>query len=158
MRGGSCGGFSLIEAMVAMMIFGVTVLAVYGGVSLGLTTIRHTREQQKAMQIMVDALEMIRLYSWEELSTPGFVPKQFTVKDNGSVAKSTTLGAGAPSTGGTGVNYHGKISISDPSFLTNYDSRLKEVEVELVWQSGGMERKRQLKTLITFGGLYAYLF
>lgn len=148
-----------MEALIAMMVLGMTVTAVYSALMTGLRTVRLTREQQRASQILLDTVEMIRLYSWEQLTdTPGFVPASFVVKDSGPVSESTTPTTGKGAVIRTGVTYYGQITLSDPKLGMNYDSRLMQVKVDLVWRSEGMERRRELTTLVAFGGLYSFIY
>ena len=48
------GGFSLVEAVMAMVIRGITVVALLSGVTSGMLTMRMARENLRATQIMVE--------------------------------------------------------------------------------------------------------
>ena len=152
-------GFSIIEAVIGMAVFGITAIALYGGLMSGFSTVRMARENQRATQIILDTMEMVRLYSWDQLTTTGFVPTTFVLVDDG-------LSGGAPTNRTwsdgrerpTGTTYTGRITLSDPTLFTNYDSRLKLVRVELTWMTGGLQRTRQLSTLVTSDGLYSYIY
>ena len=147
-------GFSIVEAVIGMMVLGISALALTGGMISGFTTVRMARDNQRATQIILDKMEMIRLYSWDQLNTPAFVPHTFTVVD--TVPTSSTRSG--PSTQPTGITYTGRITLSRPEWLTNYDNRSRLVSVELTWTTGGIRRHRELSTLVTQDGLYSYIF
>jgi len=143
-----------VEAVIGMLIFGITAVALYGGLMSGFSTVRMARENQRATQIILDTMEMVRLYSWDQLNTTGFLPTTFTVVDTGPAKTDTKGNKITPS----GVTYTGKINLSNPSLSTNYDSRLKVVTVELNWTTGGVQRTRTLSTLVANDGLYSYIY
>jgi Tfp pilus assembly protein PilV len=147
-------GFSMVEAAIGMMVFGIAVLALTGGMISGFTTVRMARDNQRATQIILDKMELIRLYSWEQLNTLAFVPTTFTFVD---VAPTGSTPSG-PKAQPTGLTYTGRITLSDPDWLTNYRTRSKLVKVELTWTTGGIRRYRELTTLVTQDGLYSYVF
>ena len=75
----SHAGFTLTEIMVACLILGVSFFALFSGMTYCLGSLRFARENLRATEIMVDKMEAIRLYNWDRLNDPGYVPKTFTV-------------------------------------------------------------------------------
>ena len=149
-------GFSVVEAVIGMLVFGITAVALYGGLVSGYTTVRLARENQRATQIILDTMEMVRLYSWDQLNTPGFLPETFTVVDtgHGTATDEKKNSTETPS----GITYTGKIAVADPPLSVNYGSRLKVVTVQLDWMTGGIQRTRSLSTLVANDGLYSYIY
>src|SRR5262245_60113042 len=94
--------FTLVEVTVSLAIVGIVVLAIYGGLSAGITSIRMARENLRATQILLDKTESLRLYTWEQLNAPGFVPKNFIVPYDSTVTNTNS-----------GVLYYGTITIQD---------------------------------------------
>src|ERR1051325_3009125 len=70
--------FSLVEAVVGMGVIGTVVGALMSGITTGTFTMRMARENLRATQIMLEKVETIRLYSWEQIKTPNFIPSSFT--------------------------------------------------------------------------------
>src|SRR3954462_11920049 len=70
--------FSILEAMVGVALLGVVFVALYTGISNGFAFAKATRENLRATQILQEKMETVRLYTWEQLNTPGFVPTNFT--------------------------------------------------------------------------------
>src|SRR5258705_6921712 len=89
-------GFSLVEVMVSVAVFGLTCVSLYAGVTFGFNSVQLARENLRATQILVEKMEVIRLYSWEEITNSVFIPTTFqatyspgatvtTVQDNKQV-------------------------------------------------------------------------
>src|SRR5688572_20403890 len=70
-------GFTLVEIMVAVFLLGLSLTAFYGAFISGLGTLRVTRENLRATQILEERMEVIRLIKWDDVA-PGFVPTTFT--------------------------------------------------------------------------------
>src|SRR5512139_2375055 len=94
-------GFSIVEAVIGMMVLRLSALALTGGMISGFTTVRMARDNQRATQIILDKMEMIRLYSWDQLNTPAFIPPTFTFVDTAAAASTRT----GPNTQPTGITY-----------------------------------------------------
>src|SRR5438046_4179464 len=94
------GGFSLIEVVVGMGIIGTVVGAMLSGVATGTFTMRMARENLRATQIMLEKVETIRLYSWDQINQSGFIPTSFNA---------TYDPQGTPN---VGLTYTGTLSIA----------------------------------------------
>ena len=137
--------FSLIEVIVAIAIIGLVIGTFYTGLTHGFTVLRMEYEDRRATQILVQKAETIRLYSWEQVNSNGFIPSTFTVTYDPQSAKS-------------GVTYTGTITIADAPLDTPYSTgELKEVTVRLNWTTGSLARQRELKTFVTRYGLQTYV-
>src|SRR5262245_11913760 len=137
-------GFSLMEAMIGTAILGVALIPLLGGISFCLNWVREARENLRATQVMIEKFEVIRLLTWEQLNTPGFIPATFEV----------------PSEPGrtNGMTYKGKITITkmvDPN--KNYADRLALVSIKINWTSRGPEKQRELTTYHGCYGIQNYV-
>jgi uncharacterized protein (TIGR02598 family) len=147
------GAFSLVELTVAMAIIGVVVVAVYGAITSGVTTMRLARENLRATQILVEKMEAIRLYTWEQLHATNFIPTSFTVPyDAAAITTNATTNAG--------LVYHGTFTITNAPLATTYADELRLVTVSLVWTSQvtDMPRRRELKTYVCRTGIQNYIY
>ncbi|HXJ74580.1 MAG TPA: hypothetical protein VNM37_17135, partial [Candidatus Dormibacteraeota bacterium] len=63
--------FSLVDVAVAMGLIGITLVGMLGGLGLVLSSVQWAREQARATQLMEEKLDTLRLYSWDQLNTPG---------------------------------------------------------------------------------------
>ena len=138
--------FSLVEVTVGMGLMGTVTLALLTGFTSGFFTMRLARENLRATQIMLEKTETIRLYSWDQINTPGFIPTNFA-----AVYDPT-------STNNVGLTYQGTMTITDAPITTSYSDDIKMVTVRLDWQTGGLERSRQFSSYIARNGLQNYIY
>src|SRR3954469_17925973 len=75
---GSAAAFSLVEATVGLALLAVVCLALYSGLSSTTFSVRLSRENLRATQIMAEKLDTIRLYGWNQLTNATYVPRTFT--------------------------------------------------------------------------------
>ena len=132
-----------------MVIIGLTVTALYAGISWGFTTVRLAREDLRATQIMVEKMEAIRLYNWDQITSPTFILKNFTVPYDTSVPS-------GPQT--KGLVYQGKLTISQFTDALSYADDLRLVTLELKWNSGNLQRRREISTYVCRTGIANYLY
>ena len=159
---GAPAAFSLVETLVGMAVFGVTFVSLYAALVFGFNSIQFSRENLRATQILVEKMEVIRLYSWQEVNTAGFIPTTFQATYAPGATTTTYEKSGSklipvlkPAEGTT---YSGTISITDPSMWENYRSRTKLVTLNLSWKTGKVQRSRSLSTLVAYDGLYYYVY
>ena len=138
--------FTLMEIMVAVGVAGIVFLSVYAGLSSGFAIVELSRENLRATQIAQEKMETIRLYTWDQVTTPGFIPTNFT-----DVFFSGTQSA-------SGLTYTGAVSIVDAPVTESYSNDLKEVTVSVSWASAGVLRIREMRTFISRYGLQNYIY
>ncbi|MEY2407449.1 MAG: hypothetical protein QOF48_119 [Verrucomicrobiota bacterium] len=131
-----------------MGVVGVIVLAIYGALSSGISTIRMARENLRATQILLEKMEGVRLYTWEQLNTPGFVPTNFIV----------AYDALTTNTNATGVRYYGEITIANSTNTTTYADSMRLVTVSLRWTTGTVPRSRSVQTYVSEAGIQNYIY
>src|SRR5947209_13791860 len=112
-------GFSMIEVTIGMGVIGTTCVALLTGITTGFFTMRMARENLRATQIMLEKVETIRLYSWDQINgtgTPPFViPNSFT---------NTYDPQGAPS---VGLTYNGTMSITPAPNSASYSNDMRMI-------------------------------
>jgi hypothetical protein len=131
--------------MVAVGVTGGVLATVLSGFSLAFGILRTVREDLRAIQILQEKLETIRLYSWEQIQTPGFVPSSFTASLNLTNQNAGTI-------------YTGAVHIGAVPFTESYSSNLVQVEVEVNWNSGNVPRHRKMTTYVSRYGLQNYIY
>lgn len=143
-------GFSLVEAMVAMAIMGTTMGALLSGFASGFFTMRMTRENLRATQIMLEKMETIRLYSWSQVTNTGFIPPTFTAPYDPQAT-----------TGQQGAAYQGTMTITDVpvgAIDASYAPDMKKVVVTVNWTTCNLNRTRQFQSYISRYGLQDYVY
>jgi len=139
-------GFSLIEATIGMGIIGTVVGAMLSGIANGTFTMRMARENLRATQIMLEKVETIRLYSWDQINSNGFIPTSFTNLYDPQ---------GAPN---VGLTYNGTMTIAPAPIGSSYSNDMKMITVHLSWQTSGLQRDRQFTSYISRNGLQDYIY
>src|SRR6266496_3132529 len=133
--------FALLEVIMAIAAVAVAVIAAYAGITSGFSLLRMARENLRATQIMVEKMETVRLYNWDEICSNGFVPTNFQAPYfvQGSVTSAPI--------------YYGTISIADSSPSIPYNADLKKITVNINWTSSKLPRQRQITTFVSRYGL-----
>jgi type II secretory pathway pseudopilin PulG len=144
----SRNAFTLIEVAIGMMVCGIVFVSLYAGLSQGFKVTQISRENLRATQVMLERLESIRLNTFDQLSTPGFVPTQAIDEPYYSVS-ATNYG---------GFNYSVTVTVTNAPLTASYANDLKMVNVKVAWTSGGVNRIREMSTLIARNGLQAYVY
>jgi len=136
--------------MVAVLVLGIMLASLYAGFTAGFRIIQLTREDLRATQIMLERMETIRLYRWEQLTNSSFIPTAFTnfYYPDGLDSKSA------------GVAYSGNLYIlkwtNDLSVA--YAKDMKEVRVQISWNSANTPRHREMTTYVARYGLQNYVY
>jgi len=143
----SLAAFSLIEVTVGMGVMGTVVGALLTGITGGFFTMRMARENLRATQIILEKVETIRLYSWDQINQPGFIPPDFfaSYDPNGG-------------TNGQGVIYTGSLTITNAPIASSYSSDMRMVTVRLNWKTGSIDRSREFSSYISRYGLQDYIY
>jgi prepilin-type N-terminal cleavage/methylation domain-containing protein len=141
--------FTIIEVIMAIAVLGVLILALYSGMSTAVFSTRLARENLRATEILLEKMEGIRLYSWDQVLTAGFIPTNFIsyYYDDGN-----TNGTGS------GIIYTGTVTmVSYPLTSVSYSNEIRQLDMTLKWVSGGMARNRSLTTYIARHGLQNHI-
>ena len=138
--------FTLLEVLIAMFVVGTVLVSLYAGMSGGFAVTQASRENLRATQVMVEKLETIRLYTFDQIAVANFIPSTF-------VSPYYSYGTNQSS-----LSYTGKVTISACPFNALYSGDLKQVDIQIKWISGGVQRTRQMNTLVARNGLQAYIY
>ncbi len=139
--------FTLIEVMIAVLIIGITFVTLYLGFTQGFAIIQVARENLRATQILQEKTETIRLYTWEQINSNGFIPTTFNVDFYP-----------AGTSGARGITYNGTLTISAPPVTESYANDMKLVTVRVNWTSGKVNRQREMRTMVSRYGLHNYIY
>jgi Tfp pilus assembly protein PilV len=139
-------GFTLVDVMFGALIIGVMVVGLYVGFSQGFAVIQLARENLRATQILEEKMETVRLYTWDQVNTPNFIPATFTAPFY-AVSNQTS-----------GLIYDGRMTITNAPVSESYAADLRLVSVEVTWQSGSVTRRRGMNSFISRYGLHNYIY
>src|SRR5215467_9331625 len=107
-------GYSVVEVMVSVCVVGAAFASVLAGFSVAFSVLQTARENLRATQVLQEKMETIRLYSWDQINTPGFVPSTFSASSN-------------PTNQSSGVIYTGTITITNAALTEAYSTNLVQV-------------------------------
>lgn len=145
----ACLAYSLAEVVVAVAILGMMLIGLFGGISYGFATTQASRENLRATQILIERLEGLRLYNWNQLVYSNWVPPTFT----SYYYPLTNAGESA------GILYSGTMVITNDGLPnTSYAADLRAVIVSVNWTSAGIPRSRTLTTYVARYGMQNYIF
>ncbi len=145
--------YTLAEVLVTVLVVGVIVLALYAGFSSGFRVVQVTRENLRATQIMMEWMETVRLYTYTQVKSNGYVPAAFKdVYD--PLGLSTNAG---------GTKYVAYIDRRDATNVpAGYKTNLLQFTVTVYWTNYNGNRvipqSRQMQTFVAKPGLQNYVF
>jgi type II secretory pathway pseudopilin PulG len=142
--------FTIVEVLIGVAVVGTLFVTLYAGFSSGFMVIQAARENLRATQILQEKMETIRLYSWDQINTPGFMPEKFQAPFY------AVEGHGDPET--PGLTYYGTVEIAPTPLTESYSTNLRRVKITLKWQSGQIERTREVETFVSRYGLQNYVY
>ncbi len=70
--------FSLLEVVLSAAVLSFMLVTLYGGIASSFAIIQTARENLRATQIMLERVEGIRLYNWNQLVYSNMIPTWFT--------------------------------------------------------------------------------
>lgn len=138
--------FSLIEVLVGLGLVAVLFVSMYVGFTSGFGVVQLSRENQRATQILLEKMETLRLYSWDQITTAGFIPPTFTAP---FYATNNT---------GMGMIYTGLVTIASSPMTESYSNDVKLITVQVGWVSGKASRSRTMNTFVPRYGLQNYIY
>ena len=140
--------FTLAELMVGISIMSIMFLTLYLGFTQGFGVVQGSRENLRATQILQQQAEAIRLYTWEQIDpASGWLPPTTTW---------TFYPLGG--TGNQGITYTSTVSVTNALVDEAYVADHRQVICTLTWNSGNVQRQRQMSTLVSKYGLHNYIY
>jgi prepilin-type N-terminal cleavage/methylation domain-containing protein len=142
-------GFTLLEALIAMVIAGIVSVSLYAGLAQCFSSVQSSRHRLRATQILTEKLEVIRLYNWDQINTKSptnFVPKTFTEYYQPATNSSR------------GIVYTGTITITNAPVQPEYTDTMRKAIAEVTWVSGVVTQNLRMETLISQYGIQNYIY
>ena len=145
----STNGAILMETLVAILISGIMLPALFTGLASGFSGIQGTRENLRATQIIVQRMEAVRLASYKTVQDAAAYPTNSTEYYSPS--------GQANGKGGTAyaITYNwtpGPLSLP-PSYRTN----MLLVTVTASWKSGNVQRTHSMQSYVARYGIQRYV-
>ena len=156
--------FTLVEALIAVGLIGIFFVALYAGMTQGFGILANAREDLRANQILLDKMEEMRLYSWDQITSYGtansFVPTNFTEEfyPTGTNSAQSTFSAGRNNGNTNTFRYHGTIVVTNVPFTNAYSTNMRKVMVALSWTNGGKIYRHDMSTYVSEYGLQKHIY
>jgi prepilin-type N-terminal cleavage/methylation domain-containing protein len=138
--------FTLIEVVIALAIAGIVSVSLYAGLAQAFGAVQSARHRLRATQILTEKLEVLRLYNWTQINTPGFVPDKFTEYYQPATNRNP------------GIVYTGTITITGANVQPAYTNTMRRAVVQVNWVSGGIPQQHSMETLISEYGVQNYIY
>lgn len=140
-------GLTLVDVIMSTAIISVMTIGLVGSLTYGFFVMQMARENQRATQILLEKVETIRLYSWDQVNSNGFIPATFL----------DVYDPQAPS-GQQGVVYDGRVTIGQFTNGVSYATNMRLVTVTLNWNTRNIHRSRSVNTYIARDGVQNYVY
>lgn len=139
---------SVLEVVVGVALLGILFVSLFGGMTMTTAQTRAAREELRATQVMLERLEGIRLFNWNQL-----------VYSN-TMCPSTFTTSFAPNTGSTGITYYGTMTITNalPGSGVGYSNQIRAITVSVLWTNLGFPHTRSMTTYQAQYGMQNYIF
>ena len=139
-------GVTLVDVVMAIGVLGVMASGVFGCFRYSFFTLQLVRENQRATQVILEKVETIRLYSWDQINSNGFIPPSFS-----DVYDPSTSNA-------CGVTYSGTVSVASCPLGSSYATNMRQLTVTLNWTTRDVPHSRSLTTYIAKDGIQNYVY
>ena len=146
--------FTITEAVVAAALFAIVFLAAYWGIIQGDKLIESTRENERATQILLDKAEVLRLYTWDQLTNIAFTPLSFTESYNPACQTNSYN----QTNGNEALTYYGTVTIGSAPLTEIYSNDMKLLTFQLNWTNNYLDHQRQFTTLVSRYGVHNYIY
>ena len=139
--------YTLAEILVCVLIINIGAASLMGCFKYAFFVAGLFRENQRATQVMLERAEAIRLCSWDQVRSNGFIPPTFTDYFDPTASNNTK-----------GVVYSGTVAITSFPYNTSYKDNLRQLTMTVQWTSGSVHRGRTNITYITKDGIQNYVY
>ena len=157
-----------MEAITSMALLMVVIAALYGGITFGVRQATHSPEELRAVQIMLDKMEALRLYRWSQFGAAydpddpedplePFDPEDPHGPDDDEalfvVPTTFTAAFDAGKSSSGQLTYHGRLTVTNAPLTETYSKNLLLVTVSLNWTNRGQVYNRSMQTLFAKYGM-----
>ncbi len=148
-----CIAYTVVELVVAVALLGIMFVSLFGGMSSGFAITQVARENLRATQILLERMEGIRLFTWEELCYSNWIPANFT----GYYYPLGNTNAGES----LGLVYTGTMTVTPNPVMNppaSYSTNMAAVVATINWVSANVPRTRTMVTYVARNGIQNYVY
>ena len=147
----ACVAETVVEVMVGISLLGLVFASLFNGISMSTRLTQLAREDLRATQILLERMEGIRLFNWNQLVYSNTLcPRTFT-------CSYSPIASGS---GAAGITYYGTTVITNVSFspAASYTDQMRAIIVTVNWTNAGIPRTRTMTTYQAQYGEQNYTF
>ena len=140
----------MIEVIMGVALTGFMFVSLYGGISSSFAVTQLARENLRGTQIMLERMEGIRLYNWDQLCYSNMIPATFTnyyypLATNGQ---------------SKGIVYSGNMIVTNSSLSpwASYGDKMRTITVSISWTNSNIPRSRSISALVSKNGVQNYVY
>ena len=115
--------FAMIEVLIGVCIMGIMMVSLYAGMSSGFAVTKTARENLRATQIMIERMEGIRLFTWNQLCSSNWMPTDFTTYYLPAVGTNAA----------SGTIYRCNVSVTNAGVPASYNDRMRAITITVFW-------------------------
>jgi hypothetical protein len=143
-------GATLAEVSISVAIVGFMFTSLYACMTAGFAYTLLARENLRGTQIMLERMEGIRLYNWNQLVYSNLVPTSFTSFYYPLATNGQSLGTA----------YYGTMTIDAPNLnpTATYSDSLRLITVNVSWTNNGLARTRSMSSMVGKNGIQNYVY
>ena len=139
--------YTLAEILICVLIINIGAAGLMGCFKYAFFVTRLFRENQRATQVMLERAEAIRLCSWDQVRSNGFIPTTFTDYFDPTATN-----------GSSGVVYNGTVAIASFPYNTSYKDNMRQLTLTVQWTSDSIQRRRTNVTYMAKDGIQNYVY
>jgi len=143
--------YTLVEVVICVALVVIMFVSLYGGMSTGFAVTQGSRENLRATQIMLEYMEGIRLYNWDQLTASNWVPTSVTNWYYPLAATNESRG----------IPYYTSLSVTTNFSLSpsaSYSTNMRMLLVTVTWTNAGYSHTRSMSTYVARNGMQNYVF
>jgi uncharacterized protein (TIGR02598 family) len=139
---------TLVEVVIAVSIVAIAGAALFSVLGYGFNLTQALRENQRGTQILLEKVETVRLYNWDQVNSNGFIPSSFTAVYDPQ-----------GSSGSAGITYYGGVSVEAFPGGRDYHTNMRLITITLNWtNTSNRGQQRQLVTAVARDGEQNYVW
>jgi len=147
--------FSLPEVLVSIMLVSIVTVSLYAGITQGFVVVDVGRDNMRATQLMVNTMEIVRLYNWDQINSNGFIPTNYTTFLYPTNSSRVDTQDGATLANRTAQV---EIGITTPNLGTSYQTNMRQVQIKVTWTNQNVVRSRRMTSFIAEEGIQKYVY
>jgi Tfp pilus assembly protein PilV len=156
---GRLGGFALVEVLVATIIIGLVFVTVHHAMSYCFTLAQTVQEEERATQLLSEKTDTIRLYTWDQVNSNGFIPATFVAPFMPTYSVSNGMVYNGNSVVSNAQVYVGRVTITNAPVSSAYTNDMRLMTVQVTWTNTTIgARTRSMSTLISRYGMQQYIY